>query len=429
VQLTASTDPCPACAGPLTRPNIGQPWCVACEWNLGVYDPAVIPARGWRWLSRVDHGLAFRLDRELSDAFAAERPEPGGWTPARAILVGVSALLVLLILACAGLGIELIAVDFPSLTIVPGVLLILLAVALRPRFTRRPERRLTLRREQAPMLFALVDRVAAAVGGPAPRVLAVAPEFNASAARVGLRQVPALVLGIPLWITLGPSLRVALLAHELAHQVNGDPTRGLLVRPALDTFRELARSTGAERTAGEIASPDRPGANFFVMILELALWAISRVFLLVYLGLCALALRDHQRAEYLADAKAADAAGSAGMVELLDRLVLLHDTATLIAYNAATRAPARWRGMAESLCASRAGDLPALRQLTMRETSVWRSHPPSGLRARVIEAWPARQPLVELTEEESARIDAELAGWYGATHRRMLGAEDYRGER
>jgi hypothetical protein len=63
----------------------------------------------------------------------------------------------------------------------------------------------------------------------------------------------------------------------------------------------------------------------------------------------------------------------------------------------------------------------------MRETSLWDSHPPAGLRARMVEARPAREPLIELSEDESARIDRELAGWYGASHRRLLGAEGFHG--
>src|SRR5262249_18299791 len=88
-----------------------------------------------------------------------------GWTAARIVLVTISALLMLLTLACLGLGAFLIVDGFPNWFMVPGVLLILVAVALRPRLGRAP-RRGALRREEVPTLYALIDRVAAAAGAP-----------------------------------------------------------------------------------------------------------------------------------------------------------------------------------------------------------------------------------------------------------------------
>jgi heat shock protein HtpX len=424
--LTQTTDLCPECRGALVRPETGQPWCPACEWNLGVYDPEVVPARGWRWLDRHGHRLALRLDRALFARFALERPSQPGWTAARAVLVAISAILVLLPLGCLALGMWLIVHDFPSWRVLPGLLLIGVAIGLRPRLGRLPQRRLTLRRDQAATLFALIDRVAAAAGASAPDVVAVEPAYNARTARAGLRRRSVLSLGIPLWMTLPPALRVALLAHELGHQVNGDPSRGLLVRPALDTFRILAQTTGVDRTLGGIATNERWRGNFLEVLADLVLWALSRVFLLAHVGLSALAMRDHQRAEYLADAVAVDVAGTDPVVALLDRLVLLPPIVTLLAYNAETTGPERWRTLADSFHRSRAGELPQLRQLTTRDTSIWDSHPPAGLRARMVEAWPRREPAVALTDEDSDRIDRELAGWYAATHRRILGTRDFR---
>ena len=85
--------------------------------------------------------------------------------------------------------------------------------------------------------------------------------------------------------------------------------------------------------------------------------------------------------------------------------------------------------MAASLCASRQVDMASLRQLGTRRTSVWDSHPPNGLRARMVEAWPHRDPRVVFTEVDSARVDGEPAGRYARAHRAFLGARDYRGPR
>jgi heat shock protein HtpX len=425
VKLTVAADRCPQCHSALTRPETGQAWCASCEWNLRIYDPAVSPPRGWRRLDRWSHRLATRLDQSLFVPFAGERPTRPGWTAARVALTAVSALLVVVNLACLCLGAWLIVNRFPSLLIVPGVLLIVLAVALRPRLGR-PPRRGVLRREEAPVLFDLVDRVSAAAGARAPRIVTVAPDFNARADRIGLRRLSLLELGMALWITLPPQLRVALVAHEVGHTVNGDPNRALLIQPALSTFRMLAEATGADRSYAQLTRHGRATANVVDLVGGLVLWTVSRVLLLAHIGLSALALRDHQRAEYLADAIAADVAGTEATVALLDRLVLAPSVVTLIGYNADSTPPARWGAMASSFADSRRDDLPALRQLTERSTRLWDSHPPGGLRARLIEGRPRQWPEVSLSDEESSRIDRELAGWYAATHRRVLGTRDYR---
>jgi hypothetical protein len=425
VKLRVAEAGCPRCHGALTRPEKGQPWCTACEWNLRIYDPEVVPPRGWRSLDRWGHRLATRLDQSLFARFGRERP---GWTAARVVLTAISALLVVLNLACLGLGAWLIVNQFPNWFMVPGLLLILLAVALRPRLGRPPHRGV-LRRDEAPTLFGLVDRVCAAAGAPAPRIIAVTPDFNAGTNRVGLRRRSLLELGMALWITLPPQLRVALVAHEVGHTVSRDLNRALLIQPALTTFRTLAEATGADRSFAQLTRHGRATAHFVDLAGGLLLWTVSRVPLLVHVGLSALALRDHQRAEYLADAVAADVAGTEATVEMLDRLVLAPSVVTLIGYHADSTPPARWGAMASSFAASRRDDMTALRQLTERSTSIWDSHPPSGLRARLIETWPRQRPQVTLSDEESSRIDRELAGWYAATHRRPLGTRDYRQRR
>jgi Zn-dependent protease with chaperone function len=249
--------------------------------------------------------------------------------------------------------------------------------------------------------------------------------YNASTGRVGIRQRSELVIGLPLWIVLPPQLRVALLAHELGHAVNGDPTRGLLVRPALTTFSVLARATGAERTIGWVTSPDRPSRGFTQLLAEFVLWTVSRVFLFINLGLSALGARDHQRAEYLADAIAADLAGTEATVTLLDRLNLLPTIQVQLAYACQRTRPAEWAAAVDSYQASQHSQIPLLRQLSTRDTTLWSTHPPQGLRARMVEAAPARRPTLILSDQDSARIDAELALGYRATHRLMLGTREF----
>jgi heat shock protein HtpX len=72
-------------------------------------------------------------------------------------------------------------------------------------------------REEAPTLFAVVDRVASAVGTRAPRVIAVGSNYNAAVSAYGLRRRRVLYLGLAMWGVLTPQQLVALLGHELGH--------------------------------------------------------------------------------------------------------------------------------------------------------------------------------------------------------------------
>ena len=44
--------------------------------------------------------------------------------------------------------------------------------------------------------------------------------------------------------------------------------------------------------------------------------------------------------------------------------------------------------------------------------SAWSSHPPGGLRVRLVEGGPQHAPRVVLSQADSDRIDEELAKYY-----------------
>jgi len=59
-----------------------------------------------------------------------------------------------------------------------------------------------------------------------------------------------------------------------------------------------------------------------------------------------------------------------------------------------------------------------MRQLSVRdEVSLFAAHPPTGLRARMIESRPSRSAAVTLTAADSERIDQELAKAYDLARR------------
>ncbi|MEJ2853198.1 MULTISPECIES: M48 family metallopeptidase [unclassified Saccharothrix] len=367
--------------------------------------------------------VARRLDARQFAAYSAAPPSRPEWTAARVALIAVSAALALLVLAGFLLGAWLVVSGFPSWSILPGLLLIGLAWELRPRLGRTGDEWATVTRDAAPTLFALVDRVAAAAGAPVPHELALDFDFNAGAGVYGLRRRRRLTLGLALWGVLAPRQRVALLAHEIGHFVNGDPARGLATSPALVTpgvLADLVRPSSSPTGANPLTElVERLVAPLQVLL--------ARGFLLVQAGLLVVAARDRQRAEYCADAMSVRVGGTDATVELMD-LVVAGDQVLRVVVNAERAnhttsrrdhpGPALWR--AEVARERPTWSMAELREASLGGSSLWDSHPPAGLRARIVEAWPHAEPTVALSDEDSARIDAELSRWYARAGRDLV---------
>nr|BFE72055.1 hypothetical protein GCM10020092_053560 [Actinoplanes digitatis] len=330
------------------------------------------------------------------------------WSAARVITMAVAVFLLLFVVAVAGLGVWLTGYHFPGITILPGVALLGVAVALRPRLGRVRDDLHLLDRDEAPELWALVDRVAVASGAPVPHLVGLDSSFGAYTTTVGLRRRRVLCLGAPLWSVLDPQERVALVGHELGHFVNGDLRRGPLTQVALSTLGRLAVLTRP--------ADDSRWTGIIGMIAAAMQWLVQWLLYRLVLGLHLLVVwigqRDAQRAEYLADEIAARAAGSAAAVRLLDALLLQDAIDTVICREArAKRAGAAWREAADVARANLATGVPAFRQLSRRdEVSLFASHPPTGLRARMLERRPRHAAAVTLTEQQAERIDNEIAG-------------------
>jgi heat shock protein HtpX len=419
--ITGVADPCPRCAVPQTTARGAAPWCPACEWDLDRFEPDRARAEfGRRWLDRRLHRVAYRL---TTAQFAALRRAPltgRSVTAARVVTLTAAVLLILGVLGLGVFGAWLVVTHDTAVTVLFGLVVLGLAYALRPRLGRLrdlPDDVEMLDRASAPALFALVERVAADIGAPVPHRLGLGTGFNAFTVTAGLRRRRVLVVGAALWATLGPAERVALLGHELGHFVNGDLRRGPLNQATETTLGKLAY----------LLSPSEDGrsAGFLTMITALlvgaVMWVLSGLIFGAHLLLVWVSQRDSQRAEYLADELAARAAGTPAAVRLFDQMLITASIDTVVRREArAGRGARAWYAAAEQARATLAPAIPGLRQLSRRdEVSLFASHPPTGLRAAMLEQRPARPAAITLTPPESERIDAELAGQYERVRREL----------
>ncbi|KUL36672.1 M48 family metalloprotease [Actinoplanes awajinensis] len=174
---------CPRCAATTISKLSAKPWCPACEWNLDRYDPDQrAPELGWRWLDRRLFRAAFWLtERQYAELKAA--PSIGrAATAARIVTVTVSVLLLAMVAALLVVGIRLLTYDVVNPINLIGALLIGMAAVLRPRLgrlSRYREEAQELGRSTAPALFAVIDRVAGAIGAPVPDLVLLSAEHNA----------------------------------------------------------------------------------------------------------------------------------------------------------------------------------------------------------------------------------------------------------
>jgi heat shock protein HtpX len=370
---------------------------------------------GWKWVDRRLHAVAVRLTDRQFEALAGGPLVRRQVTVARLVTVGAAALLVAGVLAIAALGVWLAVAGAGLVTNLLGVLLIGVALVLRPRLGRLGALlgdTLAVDRTAAPELFGLVDRVRTAVGAPTPHVILLGYDRNAFTTTVGLRRRRVLCLGLPLLATLDPQERVALIGHELGHFVNGDVRRGPLTLAARTTLGRLAL----------LFAPAPGGDGGFVdAIARSVSWVISRLAMTAQLVLLWASLRDSQRAEYLADELGARTGGSDAAIRLADSLLLTEAIDTVIRREASARQGiAAWRAAAATARANQAARLPQLRELSRHaDASLFASHPPAGLRSRMLERRPRHPAAVTLDEATSARIDGELAP-FEARVRRVL---------
>ncbi|MFI5935149.1 M48 family metalloprotease [Actinoplanes sp. NPDC051494] len=386
------------------------PWCGSCEWNLDAFAPDGGSWFGRRML-RLDRRAGFRADRVLAglDEKAVGRRVTAG----HVVLLAVSLVLGAGVLATAAAGIWLIVTGRLLPPIAAGAALLALAWVLRPRLGSRKEAVAggwVLDAGHAPALVALVARTAERIGAPMPDVLVVNTEFNASAAVVGWKRTRVLRLGLPVILALTEQQLVAVIGHELGHLAHEDGLRRLLEQPARTVFGALSRIVAPPRGSAE----DRGLAGPLPLLF--ATWQVvgglvSFVLFSAHVGMFLLAAGQDRRAEVRADLMSVRAAGSRAAMEALDVLVLLPGLTDLLHPRVpAGEAARRWRDLLADVQQRRAGLLPVLRQLSIREdASLLADHPPAGRRRQWVAARAYLDPAVVVTPVEAERLRAELA--------------------
>ncbi|MEV1173569.1 M48 family metallopeptidase [Nonomuraea sp. NPDC049784] len=286
-----------------------------------------------------------------------------------------------------------------------GVVALGLAWLVRPRVPHFPADIQPLTREDAPNLYALLDRIGTGVGAPRVDTVALGGMVNAAFGTYGWRRRRLVMIGYPLWLILTPQERIAVLAHEMAHSSNGDARHGLFVGSALHSLRELREVTRFDWHENDGL------ANLFAQAL-LALAGLPVRVLIFALEL--LLHRSSQRAEYRADELGARVAGSRAMASMLDVLTTRLPSAENFLEPSAVVLGASdlWNKLQASVAAVPDEELERRRQAAREEkTRVDATHPPTYLRMERVRQLPYVEGEVGAAEVEKVQPELEQAAY------------------
>ncbi|MCP4937003.1 MAG: M48 family metalloprotease [bacterium] len=214
---------CPDCGkqNPIEKPF--QNWCENCGWGV----VQAVSDKDANLLEKIYLKLGKRQGAKLFDTLVSRMPEQlkPSWSFSYLLTLALSSTVHLLTGAMIVLGFYLITLEWPNfLLILLGCTAFGLVWLLRPRVPRVPDNRVSPK--DFPVFFRVINEMNEKLGGRPIDYLVINEEFNASFSFAGWSRHPVLTIGLPLWNVLDHEERLAVIAHELSHGVNGDAERG-----------------------------------------------------------------------------------------------------------------------------------------------------------------------------------------------------------
>lgn len=399
---------CPECGERLPVLRGYVTWCEACGWNLRPRRPD----RQRGLFETISENYGGLLGRSLLVDVLRQGASKPAMRPAQMLSAVLAVWVQILGIALAAAGVWLLWQSWMHWWgLLLGLTCMWLAWAARPRFDRPGKDYLPVQKFSE--LYKVVNDVAASLGAKPVERIYPRPWFNASASREGLHGSPSLYLGLPLWAVLDGAEKHALLAHELAHLVNGDPSRGALTGGALAV---LGRWYAMLRPGAP--SKDQPGlpklamvpVNFVLSVLALVVWLHA-------LALAALLWRDQQRAEYYADALAAKLSGLPAMLSLLEKLHYTRSfQSALIAWclSGKLQQESFYDALRRRIAEIPGRELERIRRADLLESSrLDTRHPPTAYRLHALHALQTSQKApVSIGNQDWEAVERELAPVY-----------------
>lgn len=288
---------------------------------------------------------------------------------------------------------------------------------LRPLFgLPTPAQKLTgLKREDEPLLFQFVDRLADIVKSPRPEVILLSPEVNASASFqtrfFGLmRQQFTLTLGLPLVAGLKLDQLAGVIAHEFGHFSQGGST--LLGRLIYQINTWFAKAVYERDVIDEMIDEMTESGSGGLALCGFLVWILVSIgrgvlWLLMMIGLFVSSALSRQM-EFNADQYEVGVSGSERFQETSEQIVTLSlaDQATrqfIMGSRDANHLPANYPAFVAGLAKECAQVRKKARKFIRKEKSHWMaSHPPTRVRMECAER--SNQPGIFNSQRSAGRL-------------------------
>jgi heat shock protein HtpX len=388
-------------------------WCDTCEWNLQPREadpPENIFQSIYASLGkRSSHGLFQELVQAKSLKPKLTIPE--------VLAVFLATLAHGLSILTAGLGLLLINSMGVSCLGIVGVVLLATAWLVRPQLPKLDKDDEVIPKKAAPTLYKTVGKICRALDTDKVQIMVVNEQWNAAFTQIGWKRRKVVYIGLPLFSVLDAQERVALLSHEVAHGVNGDMIRSFYVGSAISSLVNWYDIIHPEY----MWDPD-VGHGVWDLPGNLVRAALSGILYLWISALANLLWRESQRAEYLADALAANVSGTPATLSMLDKLHLGSAFFTAVQRVSLSN---RNHDLFEELHNQIAGvpkrELERIRRVEkMDQSRLDTSHPPTAYRIELLQARPVFNPKVTLSEDDFERMNQELAALQAPIQEKLL---------
>ena len=271
-------------------------------------------------------------------------------------------------------------------------------------------------------MYQLADRIANTLHSPRIDSIYCDLSVNAAFGRHGWLQKRQLMLGIPLLSILNGQEFVALFSHEIAHGVNGDPTRNLFLRSAMYSLAAWHELIHPRNRWHVFVGP----AQMLLFIFNLISWPVAGLIWLLGYGLSHLLWYDSQRAEYMADMLASRMSGTQAQLTTLDKVQLrelfLHRLKFAYIDRKGQRFFDDFKNRVALVPAREYERLRRIDQVT--STQFGSSHPPSAFRAKFLGKHPVPQAEITLSAAEVEVLEREIPSLMEAAQQFAFALDD-----
>jgi heat shock protein HtpX len=375
IPLHDKTEACPGCGHELPVNPGYITWCEHCNWNI---DADELRSRRERLWTRINVWLGSKRNHAIFEEVRGELAAGYQLTPSRAMAYGFATMWYGLVMWVAYSTISTFIHTETLGDFIIGIILASLTYVLIPRVYRLKEP--TLDRAQYPAIYKIADEASALLGADPIDGIVVHQSFNASYTISGFRRKKLLIIGLPLFSSLNPEEKLAVIAHEIGHHANRDITRSSFLG-------------GVQRALGRLFVSLYPDTDYSDEVALLAIpldWlrkGLAYIVLVLWYAMGLAVWKDSQRAEYYADYSAASVAGTRATVSALKKMLyaptFYKTIETVAQYQYSASLFDEFRGRIRAVPTR---EVERIRILTeIMESGIEQTHPPTRYRTAYIE--------------------------------------------